>query len=438
MSWGDAFSNAYDAASDAAKAAAAVAMSSARAAADAVGRAGEAAKDGIVEMARGTARVAGFGARAVGEVASKSASAAGSAVTAPYRAAKQLFAPADTPVNTAVCPCPDTWAGKKARLEKRRQLIKDGSGSPDPKVTAAAARLAANSDAVELARLSEDSYKQYDPKNPKSTPPPGWHALTVEELEAQGISQNLLKKSRAVIYETPADWPGGKKTVLAFRGTADLEDGIVDHDQAMGLDTEQYQSSIALGRQVSRSLGTDVQVTGHSLGGGKAQAAGIAGGLSGTMFNAAGPNPDSTGGLAAAPGQFTQFRTNGDPLTGVQNSPALQSAIVGVVGPLGMIGGGLAKVGGAVARGLGFNGLSPAAADYADKAFKALPRSARNVFESGNALPPAQGAIREVPAINDQGQTVSGANLLGQHSITSAVNGIERQKTEDMATLAAM
>jgi len=94
MSWGDALSSAYNAATDAARQAGASMMSSAASAAsaaDAVSRAADAA---------------GITGRAAAGVA-----------TAPYRAARNLLAPAATPAQTLVEPCPDTWAGKKARQE---------------------------------------------------------------------------------------------------------------------------------------------------------------------------------------------------------------------------------------------------------------------------------------------------------------------------------
>jgi len=260
-------------------------------------------------------------------------------------------------------------------------MIRDGQRSPDPAVRAAADRFQQNNEAVELARLSNDSYAQYPPKDPPSAPPVGWSKMSDADLRARHLDPDLMNQARAVMYQTPDDWPGGAKTVLAFRGTADLEDGIVGHDQAMALETKQYQAAVLLGNDVSERLGESVLVTGHSLGGGKAQAA--------------------------------------------------------IVGPLaGAFGGGM-KVGDAIGKAFGGSGLSPEAADYADKAFKALPRSMRNVMRNGDVMPPAVGPIHQVETINNAGDVVSPANLAGQHSIVSAVNGIEKEKTEDMAVLAA-
>ena len=354
MSWGAAFNNAYGQASSVAQAAADKAMSSAAAAAEAVGRtalaaasatrdaavtAGSAAKTAVVAAgsaaksvasaaAKGVGNVAGFGARAVGEVAVKSASVAADLALAPYKAAKAMFAPVKSPANNIVEPCANSWEGKKARLEKRNQLIQDGSKSPNPDTRRAAERFAANNDAVELAKLSKDSYDQYpgpsfDYPDPGPIPPTGWRVVTKAELVQRGVSVQALEDSRAVVYETASDWPGGKKTVMSFRGTADLEDGLVDYDQAMAVPSEQYAAAMKAGHQMAKAYPGAV-VTGHSLGGGKAQAAAARSGMGGTMFNSAGLNPETVSGSMPAADQFKQYRTVGDPLTGVQNSPVLQ------------------------------------------------------------------------------------------------------------------
>lgn len=416
MTWGSALKQAVNQASDQARQAAGAMVSSAEAAAAAA------------------ANMVGFAGRVAVDALGIAARNAMSMATAPFEAALDLLAPDVSPRAALVEPCPNTWAGKKARLDKRGRLINKGRDSPDTDTRQAAARLAKNNDAVELARLSNDAYAQCPPALPPTAPPAGWTVLDDKTLLDKGVDPQLMRDAQAVMYETPDDWPGGKKTVLAFRGTADLADGIVDHDQAMGLDTLQYQSAVALGRDVRKGFGGDVLVTGHSLGGGKAQAAGAVGGLKGTMFNSAGLNPDSVNKMPK-PSQFTQYRTTADPLTGVQNSPALQAAVVGVVGPIGGALGGGMKAGDAILKYFGASGLPPDVAGYADKAFKALPRSLRNVAKTGSALPAAVGAVHQVPAIGADGDVISPLRPDLQHSILSVINGIEVEKAEDIAAL---
>lgn len=429
----------------AARATAKAVSSAAQATAQAAVAGGKRVAAGAVAVGKGAANVGSFVGRAAGGTLLAVPKGAAALARKSAEMARNAMSPTTPP--KAVTPCPDSWPAKKERLQKRQGLIGAGRKSRDPSVRKAAERMARNNEAVELAKLSEDSYARYpgEPfKYPDSTRPrpagardalAGWDVVPASELQANGVDVKDMEAARAVLYRTPSDWPGGQKTVLAFRGTADLDDGVVDVDQAMGVSTTQYKSANVVGHQVAKGYGSSVEVTGHSLGGGKAQAAGVSGGLKGTMFNAAGLHPDSAGAIEPDASAFTQYRTSGDPLTGLQNSASAQVAAAGVGGPLGTVGGGIAKVYDVAAKGLGFGGLSAAQADYADKAVKALPRAMRNVWEHGNVTPPALGQIREVPAIDDAGQTVSGANLMGQHSIVSAVNGIEQQKTEDLHTL---
>lgn len=461
--WGSAFKTAWDGATDAARRKAQAAMASARAAADAVvqggkkavqataaavdagvdavGRAASAAKDKAVGAAAAAAKagknIVGFGGRALGEAGGTGASLA----TAPYRVVRQQFSPTRPP--SPIQPCPASTEAKIDRLEQRNSEIRAGRRSQDPHKRQAADRLARNNEAVELARLSDNAYAQYPgpeftyPTGTDSPAPTGWSVVPAAELESRGVSVKDLEAARAVVYRTPETWPGGQKTVLSFRGTADLEDGIVDHDQAMGLPTDQYKSAMQVGDAMSNGFGTSVVVTGHSLGGGMAQAAGAAGGLQGTMFNSAGLNPETTGGLMTQANQFSQYRTAGDPLTGAQNSALAQSAIAAVAGVVAMPLGLGMKVGDAAQKALGSPGLTPEQADYADKAFKAFPRGVKNLVQRGDVLPPAIGPVHEVQALDSDGQAVSRLDLGGQHSIVSVVNGIEREKEDDLATLAA-
>jgi hypothetical protein len=457
IDWGGIFNAAYDAASETAKQAADLMMSSASAASKAVARAAAATADRIVEtgaaigrgtvaVGKGTTNVAGFGARAVVEagaamgrasVAIADATLTGSPVGAPYLAAKKLLAPRQTPRQAFVEPCPTTVEGKRKRLEERQQLITIGRRpGASAESRAAADRLESNNLAVELARLSDDTYAQYA-NPPVNQPPPGWMRLTDQELAAQDINTDLLKTSKAVIYQTPADWPGGQKTVLAFRGTKDKEDWVTNYKQAMAMPTAEYRDAARLGSSVSKAFGDGVLVTGHSLGAGKGAAAGTFGGLRGMMFNGAGLHPATLKGMMPASDQFIQYRTLHDPLTGLQNSALAQTAAAAAAGVIATPMGLGMKLGGAAGSAVGLPELSTEMADYVDKATQLLPRALRNLWAYGNMAPPAIGRIEEVPALDKNGEAVSAVDPLGQHEITHLVNGIEQQKVEDVATLRA-
>ena len=70
-------------------------------------------------------------------------------------------------------PCLDESSAqaRRLRIEKRQRLLLHGERSPDPAVRDAAQRLKADMHAVELARLSDNSYAQvsvHPPPRPKS------------------------------------------------------------------------------------------------------------------------------------------------------------------------------------------------------------------------------------------------------------------------------
>ena len=350
-------------------------------------------------------------------------------------------------------PCLDESSGqaRRLRIEKRQRLILHGERSPDPAVRDAAQRLKADMHAVELARLSDNSYAQFDPKaGPKEKKPPEpWEAMTPEQAQKANIDPALLKDAKAVIYKLPPDFPFDPKTVVAFRGTTgETADILTDHDQALGLETEQYKAASALGKQLKDHL-PNVEVTGHSLGGGKAQAAGVAGGLKGSMFNAAGLHPKTAGmspaKLATHAGRFQQYRSEsaggGDPLTGVQNSLAWQEKVYGgaqglqaiaranqwalkeldIKDPLAL----LPESAQALARGL------------TERILHVTPQEAlRNLaYSSGQwYVPPALGEVFGIASKTAQGRDTP---LEQQHGIGGVIHGLETRKAGDINKLLA-
>ena len=350
-------------------------------------------------------------------------------------------------------PCLDESSGlaRRLRIEKRQRLILHGESSPDPTVREAAQRLKDDMHAVELARLSDNSYAQYDPQaGPKQKKPPEpWAAMTEQQIRNAGLTPELLEKSKATIYRLPPDFPFDPKTVVAFRGTTgEAEDILTDHDQALGIETEQYKSATDLGKQLHKFI-PEAEVTGHSLGGGKAQAAGVAGGLKGSMFNSAGLHPKTAGmspaELASQSGLFQQYRAEGegggDPLTGLQNSRALQDRLYG--GALGLQK--LAQANQWALDELGIQdplamlpeSVQPLARGLAYRILKVTPQeAARNLAYSGGQwyLPPALGAVRGVPSKTAQGRDTP---FEQQHGIGGVINGLETRKAADINRLLA-
>ncbi len=187
-------------------------------------------------------------------------------------AVKNRFSPQRTALVPCV-PCQECMDAKQraTRIERRNQLIAQAQASPDPAVRAAGTELQSDMHAVELASLSQDTYKQYDPNAEDKTPPSPWHAMKPDELRDADIKLDDVTAARAVVYKCPDDFPFEPKTVVAFQGTtADPDDILADHDQALGLKTSQYDAATNLGRQMKGNPEFEgAEVTGHSLGGGQ-------------------------------------------------------------------------------------------------------------------------------------------------------------------------
>ena len=319
----DAASTAASLAKSAAQAASSAAIGGATAVSNAAGRAWDAAGSAAGTVANkagatallGSEALVGAGAYGAIKTLQPVASAYGAAKSG-AKAIKETFSP-HVPVAQPCLPClaHESAAMRKARIERRQALIAQGRASDDPAVRAAADQLQGDMKGVEMARLSENTYAQYDPdaNDRQKKPPEPWHAMTPDELKDAGISPQLISDSKAVIYTAPNDFPVDPKTVVAFRGTTgETEDILTDHDQALGMETKQYDAVRKLGAQLGEQL-PDAETTGHSLGGGKAQVAAIAGGLKGEMFNSAGPNPMTldrpADGLNQYAPNFIQYRS---------------------------------------------------------------------------------------------------------------------------------
>jgi hypothetical protein len=235
--------------------------------------------------------------------------------------------------------------------------------------------------------------------------------------------------------------------VVSFRGTtASADDILTNHDQALvEPENPQYQAAMLLGKDMAVMKPPLPAVTGHSLGGGKAQAAivGARGAISGIMFNSAGLHPKSVRlsetEMRRFEGKCNQQRTEGDwnvgggdPLTGLQRSLAAQAQVYGLAGNLRQ-----------VARGLGYDDAEPQSASEAKEIVGPLaqrlatvtPEQAKQNFdEYGWYVPPAlgQAAGEGVTATNADG---TDAGLASQHSIVTMINGYEKRKLTAIRTL---
>jgi len=224
----------------------------------------------------------------------------------------------------------------------------------------------------QLARLSllaSDIYERYESKAVPLT------AITVFDRISDKINKveitemhnlfpgmsseavkNLLQPDdadyRAAIYENYVMGSDGihqytKKIVLVFRGTStlgDMKNGNIP--QAAGLRSDYYTKAIYLAQKLKVSAdanGYQLELVGHSMGGGMADAAGLANKIRTTTFNPSGVNPNTVRGadMSSAQLYLTDYVVDREPLNWHQDHPELTKAEL-YLGSMAAIGSGMA------------------------------------------------------------------------------------------------
>ena len=280
---------------------------------------------------------------------------------------------------------------KLLRLLERQALIDDARKRaedmpPGPErdaLLAAASRLTRNNRAVENARLAADSYNT-------TGAPEGWERLENFDNPSTGFF--------AAAYRSQIDG----HVVVAYRGTepTSLADWRANLGQGAGLPSAQHAQAVSVARQAQARYGDRLEFTGHSLGGGLAAQGAMATGRRADTFNAAGVHPMSYlyyGLDRSAARNIDNHTVDGEVLTSVQERS--------FVAPL-----------------------------------------APNAVGNQHPLP----AVRMNRAQDAHGNTITEAN--GEQGFTPApengllesvdrhsryIDGIEQQKTQDIATMRA-
>jgi hypothetical protein len=192
------------------------------------------------------------------------------------------------------------------------------------------------------ALLASDVYAHNDPKDPVriSLQAAGFDRIsdavnsTEMRLLFPGVSNQEIKDLlepddsdyRAAIYRDRAN---PTKIFLVFRGTSalgDWKDG--NFPQAAGLGSPYYAKAIFLTHLLKKSTAANslgLEIVGHSMGGGMADAAGVANKVTATSFNPSGVNPNTIRGadLSVAHQYLTDYVVDGEPLNMHQDHPAL-------------------------------------------------------------------------------------------------------------------
>jgi len=141
-----------------------------------------------------------------------------------------------------------------------------------------------------MAGLSTAVYKQGNI--------PGYERLSDEELmETFGLDNNTLNNTnsgfKAAIYKSTL----GQEPpyTVAYAGTEDGTDWKTNFIQGVGGKSEQHKRAMSVANAMNQELGPDgFAITGHSLGGGLANAANAVTGAQTTTFNAAGVHDNTT------------------------------------------------------------------------------------------------------------------------------------------------
>jgi len=143
----------------------------------------------------------------------------------------------------------------------------------------------------ELSAVLQDNYNWTDERRGRdaaaSQPPEGWARMDDASLRQAGINPALLQDTRSGFGANFYTGPQGH-VVLAFTGTDEGRDWWHNLGQGLGLRDAQYDQAIELAGEARRAFGTDLVLTGHSLGGGLAAAAAMVHEVPAVTFNAAG------------------------------------------------------------------------------------------------------------------------------------------------------
>lgn len=312
------------------------------------------------------------------------------------------FISADSPVSTVM--------QRKQRYQARKQLAKSTENQPCLEETSE--RLAFNNDSILRAEAAQYVYRvdehRRDPETFPLLPeaPLGLELLDTADIPGLEKAVFMSKKTGfgAALFKSEIN----DQTMLTYRGTNNgvtgKKDWLTNGAQGVGKQTKQYDQAMDLAKLTKRSLGKDVSLVGHSLGGGlTASAVGVTG-MQGYTFNAAGLHKNTVsrvGGLKMEEiDQLLQTQAvDGEVLTLLQGNREMLIPIIAGAGSM---------LGNTVGTAIG--GVLGAA-----------------LLNTG-AVPEAPGNMRSL-------QSIEGGTPVTRHGMDQVIAGIEAQKTQDISTL---
>ena len=255
---------------------------------------------------------------------------------------------------------------KAQRWQQRKYLIGRGERSVYPDAQIAAKRLAENNVAVEKAKLAQNIYgngQVTDALKPMPNVPEGWRDVSNDEgvLKKLGLKSDMLydhEKSPdffARVYQPNKEVFGDDMNpTVVFRGSrapeltegmaTTLNDVLVKGDlsgiknvndwlnnlaQGAGAHSEYYKNAVSIGENLSKI--SNIDIAGHSLGGGMASAASLSSGKPAWTFNAAGLNSGTVERYGAkiigSTNNIQAYRVQGELLTKIQEGNTIDDVI---------------------------------------------------------------------------------------------------------------
>lgn len=283
----------------------------------------------------------------------------------------------------------------------------------------------------------------------KKTPddPPLFHRVSDNLTEMQTLFPHMSKKAlqdwlapphsdyRAAIYRYKNPPKGEEnKYFLVFRGTITKGDVAADFKQAIGQRTEYYAKAIGLAKLLKKAVaqkkavapkkGWSLELVGHSLGGGMADAAGAVNHIPTTSFNPSGVHPNTVAEygpdvIKNAPKYDTDYVVNGEPLHLAQDHPYAAIATAAAVGPVAAAAIGTKSPAVAAGAGVTMGAMSPTTALVTGGA----AGWATYQVAANHALPPSIGKREPLPA-SPQDKPLDPVNLKGDVESLLDLHGI--------------
>lgn len=352
---------------------------------------------------------------------------------------KKLF---PKPAGATIQRCPknrkaERVAERKSKIAGSKERLKTmPPGKQRDALEHATTRFERNNIAVERARLAEDVYNVGE-----GDPPEGWERVSAEELKGLGMNEDLFPQLAdgfrpseykdgyyPELYRAKPDVFGEVRYVLAFRGTQGVKDGAADVIQAFGGETDQYTRAVRTAQALKRVLGDKMDITGHSMGGGMAAAAGIITGLLVCAIDPAGVHPATLERVGkeytrkSADRYVQNYIAEGEFLDTVQNPTSQRALFAGITS--------VSQTGGLVLTAAGH----------------------RSMAENGTITYGAAGPVHRLPVLMNAADVVGGKTQQGMspglkgklnnqlnplqkvhlHDPCYVIAGIEQQKADDL------